>query len=94
MQSAEYYRTEGIEVRAYECKFPTALWYSVGDSNTSKAGIGSSFSEQQRASYMGRINYSLMDRYLITLTGRWDGASMLAVDNKWDFFPSAAWHGR
>ena len=90
MQSAEYYRTEGIEVRAYECKFPTALWYSVGDSNTSKAGIGSSFSEQQRASYMGRINYSLMDRYLITLTGRWDGASMLAVDNKWDFFPSAA----
>ena len=32
---------------------------------------------------MGRINYSLMDRYLITLTGRWDGASMLAVDNKY-----------
>ena len=90
MQSAEYYRTEGIEVRAYECKFPTALWYSVGDSNTSKAGIGSSFSEQQRASYMARVNYSLMDRYLLTLTGRWDGASMLAVGNKWDFFPSAA----
>lgn len=27
MQSAEYYRTEGIEIRAYESKFPTALWY-------------------------------------------------------------------
>lgn len=90
MQSGEYYRSEGLEVRAYECKFPTALWYSVGDSNTAKMAAASSFSEQQRAAYMARLNYSLMDRYLVTLTGRWDGASMLAVGNKWDFFPSAA----
>ena len=31
-----------------------------------------------------------MDKYLLTLTGRYDGASMLASGNKWDFFPSAA----
>ena len=90
MQSAEYLRSEGLNVRAYDSKFPTALWYSVGDSDTSKAGFGSSFGEQQRASYMGRINYSLMDKYLLTVTGRWDAASMLAEGNKWDFFPSAA----
>lgn len=29
MQSAEYYRTEGLDARAYESKFPTALWYSI-----------------------------------------------------------------
>lgn len=90
MQSAEYYRSEGLNVRAYESKFPTALWYSVGDSNTSKAAIGSAFSEQNRASYMARVNYNLLDRYLLTVTGRWDGASMLAKGNKWDFFPSTA----
>ena len=28
--------------------------------------------------------------HLLTATGRWDGASMLAVGNKWDFFPSVA----
>ena len=33
MQSAEYFRSEGLDARAYECKFPTALWYSIGDSN-------------------------------------------------------------
>lgn len=90
MQSAEYYRSEGLNLRAYETKFPTALWYGVGDSNTSKATFGGAFSEQKRASYMARVNYNLMDKYLLTLTGRWDGASMLAVGNKWDFFPSAA----
>ncbi|MCD8178321.1 MAG: TonB-dependent receptor [Tannerellaceae bacterium] len=39
---------------------------------------------------MGRINYSFNDRYLLTLTGRYDGSSRLAKGNKWSFFPSAA----
>lgn len=90
MQSAESYRAESLNVRAYESVFPTALWYSVQNSDISKIGVGSGFSEQQRASYMVRLNYNLMDKYLLTLTGRWDGASMLAKGNKWDFFPSAA----
>jgi len=90
LQSSEYYRSESLNVRAYESKFPTALWYSLGNSDLSRDDIGSSFGEQQRASYMARVNYSLLDRYLLTATGRWDGASMLAEGNKWDFFPSAA----
>ena len=36
---------------------------------------------------MARVNYSLMDRYLLTLTGRWDGASMLAVGQQMGFLP-------
>lgn len=39
---------------------------------------------------MARLNYNLMDRYLVTATGRWDGSSVLAPGNKWDFFPSFA----
>ena len=35
--------------------------------------------EQKRASYMARMNYGLMDKYLLTVTGRWDGASMLSL---------------
>jgi TonB-dependent starch-binding outer membrane protein SusC len=41
-------------------------------------------------SYMGRLNYSLMDKYLITASARWDGASMLAEGHKWDVFSSFA----
>src|SRR5690606_34592637 len=38
----------------------------------------------------GRINYAFKDRYLFTLSGRADGASKFAKNNKWAFFPSAA----
>ena len=41
-------------------------------------------------SYMGRINYSYDDKYLLTLTMRDDGSSRLADGNKWHSFPSAA----
>ncbi|WP_454881725.1 SusC/RagA family TonB-linked outer membrane protein [Sphingobacterium detergens] len=41
-------------------------------------------------SYMGRINYSFKDRYLLTLTGRSDGYSAFSVDNRYAFFPSIA----
>ena len=42
------------------------------------------------ASYLGRVNYTFNDRYLITLTGRADGSTRLAAGNKWAFFPSVA----
>jgi TonB-linked SusC/RagA family outer membrane protein len=42
------------------------------------------------ASWLGRINYGLNDKYLFTLTGRADGSSKFGLGNKWAFFPSAA----
>lgn len=41
-------------------------------------------------SYFGRINYGLMDKYLVTVTGRMDGSSKFGESNKYAFFPSAA----
>ena len=41
-------------------------------------------------SYLGRLNYTLLDRYLFTLTGRYDGSSRFGAGNKWGFFPSGA----
>ncbi len=90
LQSAEKYRTENLTVRAYEVVFPTSMWYNMGSSDTSKASISSGYSAWTRASYMARVNYGLMNRYLLTATGRWDGASVLAAGNKWSFFPSLA----
>jgi iron complex outermembrane receptor protein len=36
------------------------------------------------------LNYSLLERYLLTLTLRNDGSSRFSPDNKWGLFPSAA----
>jgi TonB-linked SusC/RagA family outer membrane protein len=41
-------------------------------------------------SFYGRLNYSLMDRYLFTFTLRDDGSSKFSSDNRWGLFPSFA----
>ncbi|MHA4742515.1 SusC/RagA family TonB-linked outer membrane protein [Dyadobacter sp. MSC1_007] len=41
-------------------------------------------------SYFARINYSLMNKYLVTFTGRMDGSSKFGEANRYAFFPSAA----
>ena len=52
--------------------------------------VKSYYWESSMLSFMGRVNYTLMDRYLFTLTGRYDGTSRLATGNQWGFMPSAA----
>lgn len=41
-------------------------------------------------SYFGRINYNLMEKYLVTFTGRIDGSSKFGAANRYAVFPSAA----
>ena len=41
-------------------------------------------------SFYGRINYSYDSRYLFTFTLRADGSSKFSKDNRWGYFPSAA----
>lgn len=58
--------------------------YGVSGANAGR-GLLSSF---------GRVNYRLMDRYLFTFTGRYDGSSKFGSNNKFGFFPSAAFAWR
>lgn len=52
--------------------------------------ISSEDERKQLLAWMGRINYSYDSKYLLTLTGRRDGASVYGKGNKWGFFPSVA----
>ena len=45
-------------------------------------------------SFLGRVNYDLLDRYLLTLTFREDGSSKFAHGNQWGFFPAGAFSWR
>lgn len=56
--------------------------------------VSSSYVQSQTMSYVARINYSLLGRYLFTLSSRWDGSSMLAEGKKWDVFPAGAFAWR
>ena len=41
-------------------------------------------------SFFGRVNYTLMDKYLLTVTVRADGSSKFGKGNRWGYFPSAS----
>lgn len=83
---------EGIEsksryVSAYrEGYLSTALQNlnAGGDLNKNNSGVET---EAGRASYIGRLNYSYANKYLLEGTFRNDGNSMWAGDYRWGFFP-------
>jgi TonB-linked SusC/RagA family outer membrane protein len=51
-------------------------------------------SQWRQASFFGRVNYTLNDKYLFTFNGRYDGNSKFGRDHKWGFFPSGAFAWR
>ncbi|WP_188746863.1 SusC/RagA family TonB-linked outer membrane protein [Parapedobacter defluvii] len=51
---------------------------------------GSGASRFSFNSYFGRVNYSMFNKYLLTVTGRIDGSSKFGDNYKYAFFPSAA----
>ena len=61
---------------------------AVPDKNTYQ--ISTSYLALQKLSTFARIDYNYRSRYYLTVTGRYDGASNFAANNKWAFFPSAA----
>ena len=63
---------------------------TTSDGSLNVTDASSSYSESSMISYALRANYTLMDRYMITATARWDGSSKFAEDNRWGFFPSVA----
>jgi len=86
-----------IEKQTFEENFGSSqniLYESAGYYNLGAGAIVSGISSQIRQwalqSYMGRLNYTLLDKYLLTLTTRIDGSSRLAEGNKYATFPSVA----
>ncbi|WP_460544264.1 SusC/RagA family TonB-linked outer membrane protein, partial [Echinicola sediminis] len=77
------------EMDSYVDELPyNSLWYAFGTGRPVE--LDTRLTERTLLSYMGRVMYGFKDKYLLTLTGRWDGASQLSEGNKWDFFPSVA----
>ncbi|MBE0654410.1 MAG: TonB-dependent receptor [Bacteroidales bacterium] len=52
--------------------------------------ITSGYNQWNIVSFLGRVNYSIAGKYLLTVSFRRDGSSRLGANNKWANFPSAA----
>lgn len=92
LQSIQESKFERQRTRVVNLPYESQLWYNLATAGTIEANE-SRLEEWQLASYMGRVNYTLADKYLFQFTYRADGSSRLAEGNKWAFFPgiSAGW---
>ncbi len=63
-------------------------YYNLG--SASSLNTSSNFLKSTLVSFTNRLNYAYKEKYLFTVTARWDGSSKLAPEHKWAFFPSAA----
>ena len=72
--------------------FPTddLLTNNLGLGNTNNDDLESGKEENTLLSYLGRINYNIFDKFLLTASIRADGSSRFGANNKWGYFPSFA----
>ncbi|AHG93133.1 TonB-dependent outer membrane protein, SusC/RagA (plasmid) [Gemmatirosa kalamazoonensis] len=89
LYSIERNTTESMDEGVSGLPYESQLFYNLG-SAAAVSNIGSGISQWSLQSYMGRVNYTFMDKYLLTLTARIDGSSRLAEGRKYATFPSVA----
>lgn len=58
--------------------------------NLLSSDVYSSKSMTRLISFFGRLNYTMLNRYILTATVRRDGSSKFGDNNKWGTFPSAS----
>ena len=63
---------------------------SIQTGNSATYNLNSFKNDNSLLSYIGRINYNFKDKYLLTGTIRADGSSRFGENNKYGYFPSAA----
>ncbi|WP_137403689.1 SusC/RagA family TonB-linked outer membrane protein [Echinicola rosea] len=83
-------RYTGVSSLAGGSELSTDLLVNNNLGLVSNRNISSNKNSWRLDSWTARVNYILLDKYLLTLTGRADGSSRFGQNNKWGFFPSAA----
>lgn len=84
---------DGMGIVATDFPFDNALMHNIGSSQQEKPTIQSYRGTSEMASWIGRVNYTFMDRYVLTANIRVDGSSNFSKKHQWGAFPgvSAAW---
>lgn len=61
---------------------------------STQATVESDITLNELQSFFGRINYNLMEKYLFTVNFRADGSTKFGANNRYGYFPSAAFGWR
>ncbi len=89
----------GYTTQTFQTRFESAAVTGISNNATENYDLAAAsiinppsngISEWTLLSWLGRINYTFKDRYLITASVRSDGSSRFGAQNKWATFPSAA----
>jgi hypothetical protein len=93
LSSQTKYTLDSSFISANGIAFGSQKWNALSKSYIPAAnltGYASGLVESQLQSLMARLNYSFNNKYLLTVSARRDGASMLAEGHKYSWFPSMA----
>lgn len=89
--TAYRYKSDNFTLSGQGYMDDDVLWNNmnaVTDKETYSAATG--LTKRTKMSLLARFNYNYKQRYYLTVTGRYDGSSNFAANNKWGFFPSVA----
>lgn len=88
--SFQQFNKEGLWLGNSDFLTDSFLYNNMGAGQYVKPTVGSNATKNEVASFFGRVNYTLMDRYLFTATLRADGTSDFTPGNRWGYFPSVS----
>ncbi|MEP6466830.1 MAG: TonB-dependent receptor [Parafilimonas sp.] len=85
--SYEDYTDDYANVKGQD--FPVPQLQKLASAGTIIGGTSNS-NEKTVLSYFGRVNYAYNEKYLLSLSGRFDGSSVFGAHNRYGFFPAAS----
>ncbi|MGO3162465.1 MAG: SusC/RagA family TonB-linked outer membrane protein [Sphingobacteriaceae bacterium] len=65
-------------------------WNDFASIPQDQRNTSSNHSLNKQVSFVGRAQYNYANKYYLTVTNRYDGASNFAANKKWGYFPSSA----
>lgn len=88
---SQTYQGNYLQARGFFNDIATYNALQLGDLSRVQPGDISSYKNDRRLiSFLGRLNYTYLDRYLLTLSYRRDGSSVFGENHKWGNFPAVA----
>ncbi len=83
-------RATSLTMSASNLIFEEQKWFSLNRNTDALVTGEGTYSASQYLSYMGRAEYGYKNKYMLTLSNRYDNSSVLSEGNKGAWFPSVS----
>lgn len=90
----ERYTSSSLVANSRSFALPDLTFNGLGTGDNTLNGVSSGRQENILNSYLARVNYSFKNKYLLTGSFRADGSARFGPNNRYGYFPSAAFAWR